>query len=341
MHTRNVRRLKSPMPVITDPAKLVRDHGLEEAMRMATAIGATSHEIRSLRMAQAGLLADIQNPAFTYSAFSMTSLHNKRPENELDPWTKDSPQVTLTVKPGANPFFSGRDVDAPLVGVPFGPSARLVLIYLSTIAVRDNTRSIRLDGSMRQWIERMGFQSQGGRIYASVREQLLRIASCHLRFKWHTVAGHAWDDDKFIKSGFSFLINERDPRQPYMFEEEIILGETFYGELQKHAVPLDERAIRALSNNSVAMDAYIWLAFRLHHLDGPLHITWGDLHRQHGANYTRLRKFKEKFVDTMALVKGVYERAEFTLTDSGIILYPSPPPISPKLHVVPGVSYLE
>jgi len=34
--------------------------------------------------------------------------------------------------------------------------------------------------------------------------------------------------------------------------------------LQKHAVPLDERALAALSHSAMALDIYAWLAQRLH-----------------------------------------------------------------------------
>ena len=41
-----------------------------------------------------------------------------------------------------------------------------------------------------------------------------------------------------------------------------------FEQLKKHPVPLEEAAIKALSNNAPALDAYLWLVYRLHALKG-------------------------------------------------------------------------
>lgn len=327
------RVLSVPDIRIGNPVELVRIHGYEQACELARMAGANTSELRALHLAFRTLTDENDEAAFTYSAFSMTSLPHRRPSDEFDPWTKESKIVSLTLKPGTDPFFDGPENQAPLVGVPYGATARLILIYFMTRAIKEQSRSIRIDGSLNSWIQRMG-RKVGGSTYKNMSDQLRRLASCHLRFKWHTASTRGFDDDKFIKSGFAMLMAKREERQPCMFSEEIILGETFYRELSQHAVPLSERAIFDLAGNSVAMDVYLWLAYRLHQLEKPTLVTWEALWKQFGSEYERCRKFKEKFTPTVALVKGVYERADLDLTSQGMMLHPSPPPIAPRLVAV-------
>jgi hypothetical protein len=50
------------------------------------------------------------------------------------------------------------------------------------------------------------------------------------------------------------------------------LSETFFDQLREHPVPLDEAALRQLRRGSMALDAYLWLAFRLRGLRGPTRV---------------------------------------------------------------------
>jgi hypothetical protein len=43
-------------------------------------------------------------------------------------------------------------------------------------------------------------------------------------------------------------------------------------------VPVEEKAIAMIANNSMAIDVYCWLAYRLHSLSSPKLVTWKALH---------------------------------------------------------------
>ena len=49
-----------------------------------------------------------------------------------------------------------------------------------------------------------------------------------------------------------------------LFPQIAKLSEQFFDQLTSHPVPLDEAAVRAISNNSMALDLYAWLSYRLH-----------------------------------------------------------------------------
>ena len=101
------------------------------------------------------------------------------------------------------------------------------------------------------------------------------------------------------------------------------LSEGYYEQLTKHPVPLEEAAIRALSNNSAAMDAYIWLAYRLRVLQGDKLVTWKALKAQFGTTYKELYHFKAKWPRVIHLALAVYPEARVEFRDEGLVLKPS------------------
>src|SRR5437763_1269213 len=75
--------------------------------------------------------------------------------------------------------------------------------------------------------------------------------------------------------------------QGSLFAETARLSEAFFAQLQRHPVPIEEAAIRAINNDSMALDIYAWLAYRLHVLSAPKHVTWKALRPQFGGGVAR------------------------------------------------------
>jgi hypothetical protein len=50
--------------------------------------------------------------------------------------------------------------------------------------------------------------------------------------------------------------------------------------------------VRAISNNSAALDVYAWLAYRLHALDKPTSVSWPALKAQFGPVSSRMNNFR-------------------------------------------------
>ena len=90
-----------------------------------------------------------------------------------------------------------------------------------------------------------------------------------------------------------------------------------------------EQALREINNNSVAIDIYIWLAYRLHSLKpGELTlIRWPALAAQFGSNYLRIRDFRRFFRTPLRLALAVYPDARVDIGENGLILWNSKPPI--------------
>jgi hypothetical protein len=131
-----------------------------------------------------------------------------------------------------------------------------------------------------------------------------------------------------------FIDVEEGDRQGRLSLETAKLSEGFFEQLQKHPVPLEEAAIKALSNNAPALDVYLWLAYRLHVLRSDKLVTWTALKAQFGTGFAKLYHFKNKFPATIRLATAVYPGAHVDVTDAGVVLKPSRPPVAPRLLVV-------
>lgn len=121
-----------------------------------------------------------------------------------------------------------------------------------------------------------------------------------------------------------------DNAQGSLFIETATLSDMFFQQLKKHPVPIEETAIRQIANNSMALDVYCWLAYRLHALAEPTPIGWRALHGQFGRGVKRLDHFKDQFKDTLALATAVYPDADVEVHERGITLRPSRPPVAPS-----------
>lgn len=275
--------------------------------------------------AAAAIMAEeSQNVGITYSGFALTSLpHKKLPEGAA--WERRGYRIRLLIEPGRLPCREGFRT----YGVPYGASARLILLYLQTRALQTNSRTVELGRSMRDWLERMGV-SIGGKTYRLFREQCQRLAACNLVFVREDEVGSAWFKETFIKSGFSFAMT--DPVQEQLWQDEVTISEQFFNELKKHPLPLLEPALRLIANSSMAIDAYIWLAYRLHVLQKPMFVPWPAIMEQFSGGYDRLRDFRRRFLEALQLALAVYPEARVDIVEKqGIQLHPSPPPVPRKL----------
>ena len=88
----------------------------------------------------------------------------------------------------------------------------------------------------------------------------------------------------------------------------------------------------AKAGDSLALDVYCWLAYRLHSLSAPITVTWKALHGQFGRSVARLDHFKDHFRTVLALAASVYPDANIDEAENGIglILKPSKPPVAPR-----------
>jgi len=173
----------------------------------------------------------------------------------------------------------------------------------------------------------------GGKSMKDVRDQAERISRCRMSFEVTSGAGSGLINQSLVET--AMFVRSEDG-QDSLFVETATLGQTFFDQLKKHATPIEEAAIRQLANNSMALDVYVWLAWRLHILKEDRPISWRAMHEQFGRGIKRIDHFRQHFKDTLALTLAVYPDAKVDVTPSGVILKPSRPPVSPRLIAVAG-----
>ena len=112
------------------------------------------------------------------------------------------------------------------------------------------------------------------------------------------------------------------------------LSQDFFETLNGNAVPLDPRALAALSHSALALDAYTWLAHRLCRITRPtgVKVSWENLRDQFGQEYRNPKDFKREFSGALRSALAVYPDAVIEGVPGGLLLRPSPPPI-PKTMI--------
>nr|WP_264185830.1 replication protein RepA [Roseicella aerolata] len=283
----------------------------------------TDADRRAVEAAIAYMSDEEAGIGFLYSGWCQAALPHKRLADDAV-WKVQTERVTLVVEPGRRNLAGD---DTAFCGVPFGSRARLILLYLQSEALRTNSRDIELGRSLHAWLGRLGIPI-GGKSFKDVREQADRLSRCRLTFHVQQ-GGRAGLMNQNIVDAAMFV--DDDSAQGSLFVETARLSETFFEQLRKHPVPLEEAAIRAISNNSQALDIYCWLAYRLHVLPQARTVSWPALYAQFGSSYKKLAHFKMRFVDSLKVATAVYREAEVELESKGLVLKPSRPPIAPKL----------
>jgi Plasmid encoded RepA protein len=300
--------------------QLLEQQGKQSAIEMGTVS-------RDVIEAAAQYLSEEDNAlACAYSGWAQCALpHRRQPVEQA--WVVSSERMRLVVEPGRRPIGDSDNLE--FVGVPFGSYARLILLYLQTQALRTNSREVELGRSWRAWMSRIGVP-WGGSSGKAVREQAELISRCRLTFHFQG-DGRLGLVNQSVVDGALFLEREGVSRQERLSLETAKLSEGFFEALKRHPIPLEEAAIKALANNSAALDCYIWLAYRLHSLSAPRLVTWKALKAQHGSGFKELYHFKSKFPSVLQLALAVYPSANVEVVEEGLILKPSRPPVAPKL----------
>jgi hypothetical protein len=213
--------------------------------------------------------------------------------------------------------------------VPYGVIPRLALAWLSTYAVRHKTPEIHIGKSAAEFLRLMGKDDHQGARYKTLRTQMHALAACRLQmgFKGRTYNTHPVDQfDAWINDGDS----GRGPRWPGILR----LSDNFYHILMDSPVPLDNRALSALSGSALALDIYCWRAHRLHRIEGrPVTVHWRSIREQLAQEYQGKdpdKDFKKKFLPKLHRVLMVYPNDKVKEVTGGLLQMASPPPVPYK-----------
>lgn len=259
---------------------------------------------------------------FQHSILCQTCMPYRDPGSDIRVWERSQGNAMLRIEAGAAAHPSTKKwID---LGLPFGPKPRLILAYLNTEAVRTGSPTIDVQDTLTAFIKRVRLNADG-RTFNTVREQLTRLSGADFRLGY--ADGQRADTVKAtIIRGFSLWLPKNE-NQRVLWQSTVHFSQEYFDSLLKHAVPLQEVALAALSHNAMALDIYAWLAQRLHRVNTQQLVPWVSLHEQFGQGYRALTKFRQIFKTTLHQVAAVYPDSRFDLDGRGMILYNSPPPV--------------
>jgi hypothetical protein len=283
----------------------------------------TDLERRVVEAAAGYLSSEEGDTGFLYSGWAQSGLpHKKLPA--ADSWQVHTEHMSLIVQPGLRPSLAG---DAVPVGVPYGSRARLICIYLQTEALRTQSREVELGKSLHAWLRKMEI-SIGGKSMQAVRDQAERISRCRMTFQVKQGNRVGLLNQNLLDTA---IFVEDEDAQGKLFIDTAKLSETFFEQLRRHPLPIEERAVKQIANNSMAIDVYCWLAYRLHILEQPRLVTWKALYSQFGRSVGHIDHFRWYFKQTLDLALAVYDGAVVKVDTRGVTLHPSRPPVQSKV----------
>ena len=262
------------------------------------------------------------NLGFMARTMALCSLPRTNPSNQKEYKRVNGPYTLYMVAGGGNKL-------------PYGNFPRLILAWVSTEAVRTQSRVLILGDSLSDFMRELGvYSSGGGNVGIKLRNQMKRLFDCTVKLTYKDERGEA-SVKAVIADRTAFWWNERKPDERTLWNSKIELSEKFFNEIISHPVPLDMNTLTALKRSSLGLDLYLWLVYRTFTLRAPLRLTWRHLYRQFGAHPAKasdkftVHAFRYKVLRELKKIKLAWPELNYTTPPGVLILHPSTPVIAP------------
>ena len=215
-----------------------------------------------------------------HSVLALCGLPYRRPPDGQRDYIREYGKSSLAVTSGLlkNPETGRMEAQ----GLPYGPKARLLMLHICTMAVRQKCPEIEIAGSMSAFIRELGFAVTGGQrgTLTQFKEQLNRLAAAHM-----TIGLWKGETTRTIKANpidcFDIWL-PKDPDQKVLWSSRLRLNDAFYESLRQHAFSVDIVTLRAFSQSAKQIDMVMWLAYRIPTIKKPYRISWAALKEQFG-----------------------------------------------------------
>ena len=256
---------------------------------------------------------------------ALCSLPRSNPGNRLQYKRVNGPFKLIMIAGGDNKL-------------PFGNLPRLLLAWVSTEAVRTQSRVLVLGKSLSDFMRTLGvYSSSGGRggVQTRLRNQMRRLFNAHVQLIYKDEHGET-SVSSSVADSTAFWWNPKRPDERMLWESKIELGEKFFNEIISHPVPLDMNTLKALKRSSLGLDLYLWLTYRIFVLRSPQPITWRQVYRQFGvapekaSDHRTVQDFRRKVLRELAKIKMAWPELNYGTARGLLILYPSTPLIPPS-----------
>jgi hypothetical protein len=293
--------------------------------------GQISHRKSSERILSAGELISHESAAaagaigfLSKTLVQATLPHRSQPGRQ---YTRTDGHLTLSI------------TDVGGAGLPYGSYPRLLLIWMTTEAVRTKSRELQLGSSLSGFMAGLGLQATGGHwgTIPRFRNQMQRLVGCAISSRWSSVSRdqkHLSGSNLLVVDKFSLWWAPQKLPGALSKQSSITLSSSFYEQVVEAPVPLDLRAVRALKKSPLALDLYAWATRRVSYLSRPTLVTWQALRLSFGAGYAETpqgrSRFKDRLVEGLARVAAVYPRLRAEIQEGGVLLRPCPTHVAKK-----------
>ena len=261
---------------------------------------------------------------FMARLMTLCSLPRTNPGNRLQYKRQNGPFTLYMVAGGGNKL-------------PFGNFPRLLLAWVSTEAVRTQSRELVLGRSLAEFMRTLGiYHNSGGRggVQTRLRNQMDRLFSASVQLIYEDEHGKQFITSHIADRG-EFWWNERKPDERVLWESKIHLSEPFFNEIIRHPVPLDLNTLTALKRSTLGLDLYLWLVYRTFALRAPLRLSWRQVYRQFGVHPAKasdkrtVDAFRTKVLRELKKIRLAWPGLNYTTAPGVLILHPSTPVIAP------------
>lgn len=246
---------------------------------------------------------------------------------DVGSWGKNVNNLSLLIESGS--FL--RDNKAINIGIPYGSIPRLILIWITTEAVRKKNREINLGKSFIGFLKAIGFKAYGGgkngpmnRVY----QQMLRFFSSRISFTILSKNAVYRENYGIADQFYLWTSSNFDDKK---LKGKIVLDEVFFNYLLSNPVPLNWEMILSLKQSPLAIDLFIWLCYKAATLNSPQKFHWETLHNQFGSDFSCIRSFKYKIKKHLERILILYPELNITLNSRFIEINPSPSLIKSRM----------
>jgi hypothetical protein len=268
-----------------------------------------------------------EDPAIGYLTHLLTQTNLPyRDPGPVPVWSRRNGNVHLLVEPGKRITANG--AYEPIY--PYGILPRLLLIWMSSTAVRTKSPQLVLGDSLSNFMAELGLRPTGGKTgsITRLRDQMERLLKARLSIE---VSGR---EQRSTGAQFSvalqwdlFWADKDDSRRDTLVPSTVQLSADFFAEIIEHPVPLNMGAIAALRGSPMRLDIYAWLTWRMSYLSRPTIVPWSALMLQFGTNLADTpqgrQQFKRDFCKHLDQVATVYREANVETNGKGLYLRPS------------------
>ena len=322
------------------PAAQLVLFGAEEARRQAT----SRQEAKLLDIAETALTDEGSDISFLHRGFCSVSLPLRRQADQPgEIWKRTDGKFTLSVTGG---LFAHGDRDV-YVGLPYGPKARLLAVYLASEVKHpsraSDDRTIHF-GRVTNWLSEAGVRATGGKngSIPATKQQLVRLAFASFTMTFGTGGGDWFHREGLIESGclapgdLEHFAN--GDYSQLSWPDHVTLTHNAFARMREQAVPIATQRLKPLVDNASALDFFVWLSYRLPRIpegDDVL-ISWSAMCKQFGDTVYP-SKFRLAYDASLRQALAAYPEANVEVTGEGLVLRRSDPAVPRRtLIALPG-----